>query len=164
MVDQLSGMLDDKIIQVPTAAIKALGAVAEGLGGGFAPFAKPTAVTLLKKLKEKKPNLLVEALTPDFRGELDLVDRVATSGLDVYAHNIETVERLQRRVRDHRAGYAQSLAVLAHAKRSAPHVLTKTSVMLGFGETDDEVRALLADLRENDVDVVTFEPDASSSM
>jgi lipoic acid synthetase len=81
---------------------------------------------------------------------------VATSGLDVYAHNVETVERLTPRVRDRRAGYAQSMSVLAHAKVVSPNVLTKTSIMLGLGETDGEVRETLAELRRNDVDVVTF--------
>lgn len=100
--------------------------------------------------------LIVEALTPDFQGELDLVTKVATSGLDVYAHNIETVERLTPRVRDRRAGYEQTLNVLAHVKKVNPNVLTKTSIMLGLGETDDEIRTTLQDLRDNDVDVVTF--------
>jgi len=104
----------------------------------------------------KRKNLIVEALTPDFRGELPLITNVATSGLDVYAHNVETVERLTPRVRDRRAGYIQSLNVLAHVKTVAPHVLTKTSIMLGLGETDEEVRTTLRDLRNNDVDVVTF--------
>ena len=81
---------------------------------------------------------------------------MATSGLDVYAHNIETVERLTPRVRDRRAGYGQSLTVLAHVKKVNPNVLTKTSIMLGLGETDDEIRTTLQDLRDNDVDVVTF--------
>ena len=111
----------------------------------------------IRALKRSKPELLVEALTPDFRGHLDLVANVATSGLDVYAHNIETVERLQRRVRDYRAGYAQSLSVLRHAKEvTDSSVLTKTSIMLGCGENDDDIRHTLHDLRENDVDVVTF--------
>ena len=106
--------------------------------------------------KKTKKNLIVEALTPDFRGVLPLITNVATSGLDVYAHNVETVERLTPRVRDRRAGYTQSMNVLAHVKSVAPHVLTKTSIMLGLGETDDEVRTTLRDLRNNDVDVVTF--------
>merc|ERR1711957_629809 len=80
----------------------------------------------------------------------------AMSGLDVYAHNIETVERLTPRVRDRRAGYAQTLSVLAHAKAANPAVLTKTSVMLGLGETDEEIRTTMHDLRDNGVDVVTF--------
>ena len=66
--------------------------------------------------------------------DLDLVSNVALSGLDVYAHNVETVESLQQRVRDYRAGYGQSLSVLEHAKK-ASNVLTKTSIMLGCGET-----------------------------
>jgi len=106
----------------------------------------------------KKP-IIVEALTPDFCGQLDLVTQVATSGLDVYAHNIETVERLTPRVRDRRAGYQQSLAVLRHVKQVTPNnndVLTKTSIMLGLGETDEEIRTTMQDLRDADVDVVTF--------
>jgi len=115
---------------------------------------------VVQALKAKKNDLLVEALTPDFRGDLDLVENVATSGLDVYAHNIETVERLQRRVRDYRAGYVQSMSVLEHVKKvaasSSSIVLTKTSLMLGLGETDDDIRKTLHDLRNIDVDVVTF--------
>jgi len=115
---------------------------------------------VVMKLKEKHlevgRRILVEALTPDFRGDLTLVENVATSGLDVYAHNIETVERLQRRVRDHRAGYAQSLSVLEHVKKMNHEALTKTSIMLGLGETEDDIRQTLRDLRNIDVDVVTF--------
>mmetsp|Transcript_14671 Transcript_14671/g.31890 ORF Transcript_14671/g.31890 Transcript_14671/m.31890 type:complete len:416 (-) Transcript_14671:77-1324(-) len=114
-------------------------------------------VEQLKKLNTANgKNLIVEALTPDFCGELDLVANVAASGLDVYAHNIETVERLTPRVRDRRAGYRQSLNVLAHVKTVNPNVLTKTSVMLGLGENDDEIRTIMQDLRSNNVDVVTF--------
>lgn len=111
----------------------------------------------VRGMKERRPDMLVECLTPDFRGELDLVAQVATSGLDVFAHNLETVERLQRRVRDHRAGYHQSLSVLAHAKKvTEGRVLTKTSLMLGCGELPEDIEATLVDLRANDVDVVTF--------
>jgi len=110
----------------------------------------------VRGLKRRAPSLLVECLTPDFRGEMNLVDEIATSGLDVYAHNVETVERLQRRVRDHRAGYSQSLQVLARAKATAPGLVTKTSLMLGLGETHDEILRTLDDLRAHDVDVVTF--------
>ncbi|KAK6052177.1 hypothetical protein COOONC_10319, partial [Cooperia oncophora] len=78
------------------------------------------------------------------------------SGLDVYAHNVETVERLTPWVRDPRAKYHQSLAALKRAKTTNPKLITKTSIMLGLGEQDDEVRQCLADLRSNDVDVVTF--------
>ena len=104
----------------------------------------------------KGKSLMVEALTPDFRGDLDLVTNVAMSGLDVYAHNIETVERLTPRVRDRRAGYVQTLSVLNHAKAVSPKVLTKSSIMLGLGETDEEIRTTMNDLRNNGVDVLTF--------
>jgi lipoyl synthase len=90
-------------------------------------------------LKVRCPELLVECLVSDFAGDFAAVDRLATSGLDVYAHNVETVERLQPHVRDRRAGYAQSLNVLARAKAAAPGLYTKTSLMLGLGETEAEV-------------------------
>jgi len=110
----------------------------------------------VRGLKQRNPKLMVECLTPDFRGDLALVEQVASAGLDVFAHNLETVERMTRRVRDHRAGYRQSLKVLEHVSTSLPHVLTKTSLMLGVGETDDEIMATLEDLRKIDCDVVTF--------
>ncbi|KAG5456599.1 MAG: hypothetical protein BJ554DRAFT_3620 [Olpidium bornovanus] len=84
-------------------------------------------------------HILVECLTGDFQGDLDCVAEVAGAGLDVYAHNVETVEALQGYVRDRRANYQQSLSVLAHAKKVRPDLVTKTSIMLGCGETDDEV-------------------------
>lgn len=110
----------------------------------------------IKLLKEHTPAPLVEALTPDFRGNLDSVRRVVESGLDVFAHNVETVENLQHIVRDRRANWKQSLSVLKHAKEVRPDVLTKTSLMLGCGETEEEVRAALRALRDIGVDVVTF--------
>jgi lipoic acid synthetase len=109
---------------------------------------------VVQAIKSKSPGMLVEALTPDFQGNMDFVDTVASSGLDVFAHNIETVERLQKRVRDHRAGYKQSMDVLVRAKTHG--VVTKTSIMLGVGENDEDITATLADLRAADVDVVTF--------
>jgi len=109
----------------------------------------------VRLLKRRRPSLLVEALTPDFRGEEELVARVASSGLDVFAHNVETVPRLQAHVRDRRAGWEQSLAVLRKAKESGAR-LTKTSIMLGLGETADEVHAALQQLRDGGVDVVTL--------
>ena len=98
----------------------------------------------------------VECLTPDFRGVPEPITAVARSGLDVYAHNVETVARLQSRVRDHRAGYAQSLRVLELAKAAVPGLITKTSIMMGLGEREEEVRQALKDLRAAGVDVVTF--------
>ena len=120
--------------------------------GGSSHIAK--TVTMLKQNSSTPP--LVEVLTPDFSGKLHDVERVARSGLDVYAHNVETVEGLQRFVRDRRASYRQSLAVLEHAKAVQPSLVTKTSIMLGCGETDEEVKQTLADLRGVGVDVVTF--------
>lgn len=110
---------------------------------------------VIKKLKAKKPDLLVEALTPDFQGNRQFIHALATSGLDVYAHNIETVRRLTPKVRDRRATYDQTLDVLGYAK-SVGKCLTKTSIMLGFGETDEDIMETLNDLRAVDVDVVTF--------
>lgn len=108
----------------------------------------------VRGIKSLRPDILVECLTPDFRGDLDAVRHLAWSGLDVFAHNIETVEPLQRRVRDPRAGYVQSLEVLRAAKTAG--VYTKSSIMLGLGETDDQVVDTLYDLRDAGVDIVTF--------
>lgn len=97
----------------------------------------------IRKIKQKKPSMLVEALTGDFWGKLDMVKVVAESGLDVYAHNMETVEGLTPYVRDRRATYKQSLDVLRHAKESKENLITKTSLMLGLGEQEHEIMATL---------------------
>uniref|UniRef100_A0A5G2R7A5 lipoyl synthase n=1 Tax=Sus scrofa TaxID=9823 RepID=A0A5G2R7A5_PIG len=111
----------------------------------------------LKRQKgERNPKILVECLTPDFRGDLKAVEKVAVSGLDVYAHNVETVPELQRKVRDPRAGFDQSLRVLKHAKEVRPDVISKTSIMLGLGENDEQVYATMKALREADVDCLTL--------
>jgi len=126
----------------------------------------------IMKIKQKKPEMLVEALTGDCAGDLEMVAIVAKSGLDVYAHNMETVEELTPFVRDRRAKYRQSLAVLEAAKKSVPSLITKTSIMLGLGETEEQlwqtlrgmfpslsaktITNFLVDLREVNVDVVTF--------
>jgi len=107
-------------------------------------------------IKQTTPDMLVECLVSDFAGDLTSVTTLARSGLDVYAHNVETVKRLQRHVRDIRAGYEQSLAVLRHAKVANPAVFTKTSLMLGLGETEDEVLEAMRDIRAAGVDVITF--------
>lgn len=94
---------------------------------------------------------------PDFRGDQACVEKVAKSGLDVYAHNIETVEELQMIVRDHRANFKQSLDVLKLAKEYAPAgTLTKTSIMLGCGETPAQVVKTMEKVRDAGVDVMTF--------
>lgn len=110
----------------------------------------------IRAIKHCTPQTAVEALTPDFQGVLRDVETVVDSGLDVFAQNVETVERLTHPVRDPRAGYRQTLDVLAHAKRFRPAVLTKTSLMLGLGETDDEVLRTMDDLRAVGCDLLTL--------
>jgi len=123
---------------------------------GSVHFAKTIA-----NLKQRAPKMLVEALVPDFQGDVDCVQRVVESRLDVYAHNVETVPSLQSTVRDRRANWEQSVSTLVAAKRLAreqghSRMLTKTSFMLGVGEQPAEVAEALKLLRAADVDVVTF--------
>ncbi|WP_329743419.1 lipoyl synthase [Dyella sp. A6] len=110
----------------------------------------------IRAIHQRSPQTEVEALTPDFSGRLDAVATVLDAGLVTYAQNMETVERLTHPVRDPRAGYAQTLAVLAFAKRHAPATLTKSGLMLGLGETDAEIDRTLDDLRDAQVDVITL--------
>lgn len=110
----------------------------------------------VRRIKQKAPHILVEVLSGDFRGDLAQALVLAESGLDVYAHNLETVEDLTPHIRDRRATYRQSLSILDQAKRTTPSLVTKTSLMLGFGETDEQVMQTLRDLREINCDVVTF--------
>ncbi len=110
----------------------------------------------VRAIKALNPETAVEALTPDFAGRHDCVATVVDSGLEVFAQNVETVRRLTHPVRDPRAGYEQTLDVLAQAKRHRPEVITKTSLMVGLGETDEEIAETMDDLRAADVDIVTF--------
>ena len=110
----------------------------------------------VEAVKKRSPGTVVEALTPDFAGELASIEAVLDSGVEVFAQNLETVRRLTDYVRDPRAGYEQTLAVLAHAKHYRPNVLTKTSLMLGLGERDEEIRETMNDLRAIDLDIVTL--------
>ncbi len=110
----------------------------------------------VKRVKELNPDCAVEALTPDFEGVLADVEAVVDSGVEVFAQNIETVRRLTHPVRDPRASYQQTLDVLAHAKAYKPEVLTKTSLMLGLGESDEEILACMDDLRAANVDILTL--------
>jgi len=118
--------------------------------GGSAHFAET-----IRQIKRRDPSILVEVLIPDFAGDREAVRRIIDAGPDVIAHNVETVERLQWPVRDRRATYEQSLAVLEQVTEESD-VYTKTSLMLGVGEYDHEVYQALSDLEEADVDVVTF--------
>jgi len=122
--------------------------------GGAAHFA-----ACVREIKRLNPDTAVEALTPDFQGVLTDVATVVDSGLDIFAQNVETVRRLTHPVRDPRASYEQTLAVLAHAKRHRRQqgdVLVKTSLMLGLGETDDEIVETMRDLRAAGVDLLTL--------
>jgi lipoic acid synthetase len=110
----------------------------------------------IREIKKLCPQTAVEALTPDFQGKLADVETVVASGLDVFAQNVETVRRLTHPVRDPRASYEQTLSVLRHAKQFRPDVLTKTSLMLGLGETDEEIAEAMDDIREAGVDILTL--------
>lgn len=110
----------------------------------------------IRAIKSRCPNTKIEALTPDFQGVQKDVALLLDSGLDVFAQNVETVERLTHPVRDNRAGYWQTIDVLAYAKQYRPDVLTKTSLMLGLGETDDEILQTMDDLRKAKVDILTL--------
>jgi lipoic acid synthetase len=110
----------------------------------------------IRAIKARTPAVAVEALTPDFQGALRDVEQVVDSGLEVFAQNVETVRRLTHPVRDPRAGYEQTLAVLAHAKQFRPQVLTKTSLMLGLGETEAEILVTMDHLRSIGVDILTL--------
>lgn len=110
----------------------------------------------IRAIHERMPDTAVEALTPDFQGKHKLVAQVLDAGLATYAQNLETVRRLTHPVRDPRAGYEQTLDVLKFAKSYAPETVTKTSLMLGLGETDDEIAQALDDMRAANVDVVTM--------
>ena len=110
----------------------------------------------IQAIKRRDPNMLVEALVGDFQGRRDQIEGVLQGKPDVFAHNVETVLRLTPRVRDHRCSYLRSLQVLKTAKEIVPGIVTKSSLMLGLGESEREVEQAMDDLREHDVDVVTF--------
>ena len=110
----------------------------------------------VKAIKELSPFTAVEALTPDFKGLSSSIDTLVNCGLEVFAQNLETVKRLTHPVRDIRAGYEQTLEVLAESKRINPNVLTKTSLILGLGETDQEIEETMDDLIAHNVDILTL--------
>lgn len=110
----------------------------------------------IRAIKQRCAKTKIEALTPDFQGKFEDVSVLLDSGVDVFAQNVETVERLTHPVRDNRAGYWQTLNVLAFAKQYRPDVLTKTSLMLGLGETDEEIIRTMDDIRQQHVDILTL--------
>ncbi|MDP9002922.1 MAG: lipoyl synthase, partial [Myxococcota bacterium] len=109
----------------------------------------------VRRLKDLRPDMLVETLVGDFGGRHDSIDMTVDVGPDVWAHNIEVVRRLQRTIRDVRCSYDRSLDVLRRAKERAPQVVTKSSIMVGIGETDEEVLETMRDLRAVGVDILT---------
>ena len=111
---------------------------------------------VVRATKALNPETAIEALTPDFLGDRSAVETLLDSGIEVFAQNVETVARLTHPVRDPRADYQQTLDVLAMGKRYRPDVLTKTSLMLGLGERDDEIQTCMDDLRRHDIDVLTL--------
>ena len=109
----------------------------------------------IRAIRKRCPDTMIEALTPDFAGNESAVATLLDSDLDVFAQNLETVRRLTHPVRDPRAGYEQTLNVLAFAKRHST-ITTKTGLMLGLGETDNEIRQSLSDIRTHNVDLLTL--------
>lgn len=122
--------------------------LADGGAGHFA--------AAIRALKQRSPETLVEVLIPDFQGDEGRLDTILDAGPDVVAQNLETVRRLTHPVRDPRAGYEQTLKVLAYLKAAKPVVTTKTSLMLGLGEERAELRQAFSELRQSGVDVLTL--------
>lgn len=110
----------------------------------------------ISEIKELNPETLVEVLIPDFRGDLECLRKIALAHPDVIGHNIESVERLNPLVRDLRANYAQSLSVLSNVKAMDQKIYTKSAMMLGLGEDDDEVIRSMKDLRGSKVDFLVM--------
>ena len=107
-------------------------------------------------IKKKAPGVIIEALVPDFLGKRESIETLLDSNVEVFAQNLETVKRLTHQVRDHRAGYEQTLEVLAYAKKYSPKTISKTSLMLGLGESEDELLESFNDIRSAGVDVLTL--------
>ncbi|MGA3107908.1 MAG: lipoyl synthase [Candidatus Bathyarchaeia archaeon] len=110
----------------------------------------------IRAIKKRDPNVITEVLIPDFQGNLDDVKKVVDAGSEVVAHNIETTKTLTPKVRDPRATYEQSLRVLKHIKEVDSSVYSKSSIMLGLGETESDIVKTMEDLRRADVDVLTL--------
>lgn len=119
--------------------------------GGASHFAE-----CIKEIKESYPEIIVEVLIPDFKDDVNALKKIIDTKPEVIAHNIETVERLQRKIRDVRANYKQSLGVLENVKKLNPKIYTKSSIMLGLGENDEEIIQAMQDLRAVNVDILTI--------
>jgi lipoyl synthase len=110
---------------------------------------------VVRAVREALPGAIIEVLTPDFQGREDQIDRVLEAAPDIFNHNIETVPSLYRRIQPG-SDYRRSLQVLRYAKQQAPGATTKSGLMVGLGETREEVSAVMRDLRENGVDMLTI--------
>ena len=119
--------------------------------GGASHFAE-----CIREIKKEYPEIIVEVLIPDFKGDVEALKKIVDANPEVIAHNIETVERLQRKVRDVRANYKQSLSVLENIKKMNPGIYTKSSIMVGLEESDEEVVQAMKDLRAINVDILTI--------
>ena len=154
------GMLDELEPSKIASAVKSLGlayivltsVARDDLPDGGADHIADT----VKAIKKISPKINVEVLIPDFRSNIDSLKRVIDSAPDVLAHNVETVRRLTAKIRDRRANYEQSLEVLRNAKMLSPDLVTKSSIMLGVGEKEEEVIETMKDLRSNGVDALTI--------
>ena len=110
----------------------------------------------IAEIKKVNKDIIIEVLIPDFRGNVDLIKTIVEARPNVIAHNIETVERLQKKIRDPRANYRQSLFVLETVKEMNPKIFTKSSIILGLGEKEEELVQTMKDLREINVDILTL--------
>jgi len=110
----------------------------------------------IREVKKQNPGIIVEVLIPDFRANTDCIDTIIEAGPEVIAHNIETVKELQRVVRDVRASYHQSLFVLDYVKKKSPKTITKSSIMVGLGETKEQMQKAMDDLRSVGVQALTI--------
>ncbi len=119
--------------------------------GGASHFA-----TTITAIKERDPEIIVEALVPDFQGDVQAIKAVVNADLEVFGQNLETVERLTHVVRDRRSGYGQTLMVLRKAKEIRADIFTKSSLMVGLGERREEVLQAMRDLRRAGVDILTL--------
>lgn len=113
-------------------------------------------IACIREIKKRNPGAKVEVIIPDLAGRVDYLRKVIDAGPDVIAHNVETVERMSPTVRDRRAGYYRSIDVLRNVKRYEPGVITKSSIMLGLGEEEDEVKETIRRLHEARVDMLTI--------
>ena len=110
----------------------------------------------VEAIKKLSPETEVEVLTSDFNGDYESIKTVVNSPIKVFAQNIETVERLTHPIRDPRAGYSKTLQVLKNAKEINPNMITKSSIILGLGEKEEEIYKTFEDLRKHEVDIVTL--------